>query len=134
MTGKRSGDSDLTLSPDEVISLPTGLLQAGFAGVAASLWSVVDLSTMLLLMRFYHFWREENHQPAEALCQAQRWVRDTTNGEKLAYFKGLMQSPSISKIPVSTVDYLYKTLILSSPGDRDFAHPFHWAAFSYVGV
>lgn len=123
-----------TSLPDEVISLPTGLLQAGFAGVAASLWSVEDLSTMMLLMRFYHFWREENHQPAEALCQAQRWARDTTNGEKIAYLKGLMQNPSISKIPTSTVDYLFKALILARPGGRDFAHPFHWAAFSYTGV
>jgi CHAT domain-containing protein len=123
-----------TQLPDEVISLPTGLLQAGVAGVVASLWSVADISTMMLLVRFYTLWQEENPEPAAALCLAQQWVRDTTNGEKLAYFKSLMQKSSISKIPNSTVDYLYKTLILSPPGDRDFAHPFHWAAFSYVGV
>lgn len=123
-----------TQLPDEVVSLPTGLLQAGVAGVVASLWSVADISTMMLLVRFYDFWQEENYAPAEALCQAQRWVRDTTNGEKLAYFKGLMQDSSISKMLASTVDYLYKALILSRPGDRDYAHSFHWAAFTYVGV
>lgn len=42
-----------TQLPDEVVSLPTRLLQAGVAGVAASLWSVADLSTTLLLVRFY---------------------------------------------------------------------------------
>lgn len=123
-----------TQLPDEVVSLPTGLLQAGVAGVVASLWSVTDLSTMLLLVRFYNFWQEENHAPIEALCEAQRWVRDTTNAEKIAYSKGLMQEPSASKMPASTVNYLYRALILARPGDRDFAHPFHWAAFSYVGV
>jgi CHAT domain-containing protein len=120
--------------PDEVVSLPTGLLQAGVAGVVASLWSVADISTMMLLVHFYNSWQEENLNPAEALCQAQQWVRDTTNGEKLAHFKGLMQESSASKTPASTVDYLYKALIFSRPGDRDFAHPFHWAAFTYVGV
>ena len=38
---------------DEAISLPTGLLQAGVAATIASLWSVSDLSTMLLLTKFY---------------------------------------------------------------------------------
>lgn len=123
-----------TQLPDEVVSLPTGLLQAGVAGVVASLWSVIDISTMMLLVRFYDFWQEENPEPGEALCKAQRWVRDTTNAEKIAYLKGLTQEQSASKIPASTVDYLYKALILSRPGDRDFAHPFHWAAFSYVGL
>ena len=123
-----------TQLPDEVVSLPTGLLQAGVAGVVASLWSVADISTMMLLVSFYNFWQEENLAPAAALCQAQQWLRDTTNGEKLAYFKGLMQDSSVSKIPASTIDYLYKSLILSRPDARDFAHPFHWAAFNYIGV
>ncbi len=48
---------------DEVIGLPAGLLQAGVAGVAASLWSVSDLSTMMLMVRFYEFWRKDNVEP-----------------------------------------------------------------------
>ena len=122
--------------PDEVISLTAtaGLLQAGVAGVVASLWSVTDISTMILLVRFYDFWQGENHNPTTALCQAQQWVHDTTNGEKLDYFKRLMPAPSASNLPHSTVDYLYKVLILARASDRDFAHPFHWAAFSHVGV
>ena len=44
--------------PDEVIALPTALAQAGFAGVAASLWSVADVSTAMLMVRFYRQWRE----------------------------------------------------------------------------
>jgi CHAT domain-containing protein/tetratricopeptide (TPR) repeat protein len=31
--------------PDEVVALPSALLQAGYGGVAASLWSVSDIST-----------------------------------------------------------------------------------------
>ncbi|MFE4105414.1 CHAT domain-containing protein, partial [Almyronema epifaneia] len=64
---------------DEAISLPTGLLQAGVAGVVASLWAVSDLSTMMLLVRFYDYWREDKLEPAIALREAQKWLRDTTN-------------------------------------------------------
>jgi CHAT domain-containing protein len=119
---------------DEAVSLPTGLLQAGVAAVIASLWSVSDLSTMLLLTRFYDFWRKDGLAMDQALRQAQQWVRDTTNGEKIAYFKDFMPTQSTTKMPASAADYLYKSLILSRPDERDFAHPFHWAAFSYTGV
>lgn len=42
--------------PDEVVALPTGLLQAGVAGVVASQWSVPDLSTAMLMAEFYRRW------------------------------------------------------------------------------
>ena len=104
---------------DEAISLPTGLLQAGVAGIIASLWSVADLSTTVLLARFYDLWRENNIEPAAALHQAQQWVRNTTSQQKAKYFQ-------------ATNPDLYQNLILL-PADH-FAHPFYWAAFSYVGV
>jgi CHAT domain-containing protein len=89
---------------------------------------------MMLLTRFYDLWRIEGLEIAQALRQAQQWVRDTTNSEKIAYFKDFTPDQSAAKMPASTADYLYKSLILSRPDARDFAHPFHWAAFSYVGV
>ena len=119
---------------DEAISLPTGLLQAGVAAVIASLWSVSDLSTMLLLTRFYRLWRQDGLEPAAALRAAQQWVRDTTNAEKAAYFKTALTAQPNVNTPGSAADYLYKQMLLSRPDQRDFAHPFHWAAFSYTGV
>jgi CHAT domain-containing protein len=104
---------------DEVISLPTGLLQAGVAGIAASLWSVADLSTMMLLTRFYDLWRKEDQEATLALRQAQQWVRDTTSQQKAKYFE-------------KTSPDLFSFLILCKPDY--FAHPFHWAAFTYTGV
>ena len=81
-----------TKLPDEVVALPSALLQAGFSGVAASLWSVADISTAMLMEHFYHCWREDKLSPAQALRAAQRWLRDTTNIEKAEYFKRYIQS------------------------------------------
>ncbi|MEM6501296.1 MAG: CHAT domain-containing tetratricopeptide repeat protein [Cyanobacteria bacterium P01_C01_bin.89] len=100
---------------DEAIGLPTGLLQAGVAGVVASLWAVDDLSTSMLVRKFYQLWRDSQNplEPYEALRQAQIWLRDSTDGQKKDEGMGIR------------------------PTDRDarsYAHPFYWAGFSYVGV
>jgi CHAT domain-containing protein len=123
-----------TQLPDEVVSLPAGLAQAGVAGVVASLWSVSDLSTMMLMARFYALWKRENPEPAEALRQAQLWVRDTTNGQKAEYFKDFLPEFNAEKMPLSVADTLYKASILARPGENDFEHPFYWAAFGYTGM
>jgi CHAT domain-containing protein len=115
---------------DEAISLPTGLLQAGVAAVIASLWSVSDLSTSLLLIKFYECWREQKHPPDRALRQAQIWLRDTTNREKLDYLKtGRYLAPEAAH-------FLRQQLLNlnADRGDRSYAPPFHWAAFSYTGL
>ena len=89
-----------TALPDEVVMLPSALLQAGFAGAVASLWSVADVSTAMLMARFYTAWREEGLEPVQALRVAERWVRDTTNREKAAYFRQDMPArPGALRLP-----------------------------------
>ena len=70
--------------PDEVVSLPTGLLQAGVAGVVGSLWPVSDAATRALMTRFYELWRGDGLEPAEALRHAQRWLRDGETTDSVA--------------------------------------------------
>ena len=120
--------------PDEVVNLPTSFLQSGVAGIISSLWSVSDMSTMMLMSRFYELWRLDSLAPPEALRQAQIWLRDTTNGEKTAYFKSLLPEFSGDRMPSGVADVLYKVVALSHSGTRDFSPPFYWAAFSYWGV
>ena len=116
---------------DEVVSLPIGLLQVGVAGVIASLWSVSDLSTMLLLTKFYDLWRDQDLPPDQALRQAQIWLRDSTNGEKVIEFKSAIDQ---TRMPASTAQQLYDELAWETKNERSFNHPFHWAAFSYTGI
>jgi CHAT domain-containing protein len=69
--------------PDEAVGLPAGFLQAGVPGVVGALWPVEDEATALLMVRFYRNLLGSDDEgitpmpPAEALRQAQHFVRDT---------------------------------------------------------
>jgi tetratricopeptide (TPR) repeat protein len=110
--------------PDEVVSLPSGFLQAGAAGIVGSLWSVPDASTMALMTRFYELWRSEAPDPAAALRSAQRWLRDATNGEKSERFP---ENPELSGASVSAGRKLWEL-------GHAHEHPRFWAGFAYFGV
>jgi CHAT domain-containing protein len=97
--------------PEEAIGLPSGLLQAGAAGVVGSLWPVGDAATCALMTRFYQLWRGDGLEPAYALRQAQQWVRDTCVPAKDIHFSEVISS-----------------------GNQAHVHPTHWAAFTYTGV
>jgi CHAT domain-containing protein len=101
---------------DEVISLPTGLLQVGVRASIGSLWSVEQNATAVLLSRFYELWRGEGIALAEALHQAQVWVRDSTEQEIRT---------SYPRIPVRSG---------GSPDCRPYSSPFWWAAFTVTGA
>lgn len=64
--------------PDEVVGLPSAMAEAGFAGVVGSLWAVPSGGMAQLAARFYELWRADGLEPAEALRQAQREVRDVS--------------------------------------------------------
>lgn len=118
--------------PDEVVALPTGLLQAGAAGVIASLWSVPDERTMLLMVRLYDC-LHQGLPPAEALRQAQQWLRDTTSEEKRRMFDGWLNRGG-GWLPRSVAQACWNAVALEEPDDRIHADPVGWAAFEYVGA
>jgi CHAT domain-containing protein/tetratricopeptide (TPR) repeat protein len=135
-----TGLHDLDL-PDEVVSLPSSLLQVGAAGVVASLWSVGEFSTALLMIRFYEAWRVERHEPPEALAEAQEWLRQSTKAQLIGYFRRSVPELDAHAhvghaIPAQVARHLYGRIVLMDNDDecRPFAHPFYWAAFCYTGV
>jgi CHAT domain-containing protein len=113
--------------PDEVVGLPAGLLQAGVAGVVASLWSVSDRSTALLMTKFYQLWREGTRASiAPALQAAQCWLRDATKEELAIYVEHL----SLDGEQWVQFMLFFNTI---SAGERPFSSPFYWAAFCAIG-
>lgn len=72
-------------SGDGVLSLVRGFRQAGAANVVASLWSVEDDSTQMLLSGMYsHVFRDFKGNPTAALAQSARDLRATTRPVLLA--------------------------------------------------
>lgn len=117
--------------PDEVISLPAAMLQAGAIGIIASQWPVSGLATALLMTRFYSAWRADDQEPTEALHTAQEWLRDTTNAEKAATLDPRQLN---SRIAAEALRPLWREIIRKPPDERSFAHVSDWGAFSYIGV
>jgi CHAT domain-containing protein len=117
--------------PDEVVALPTGLLQAGVAGVIASQWAVPELGTAILMAEFYRQLRGAT--PAAALRAAQQWIRDTSNDEKL---RDWQRTPSTSERwpPQQAAEELIDQLEFADPDAHDHVAPRAWAAFAHVGV
>jgi CHAT domain-containing protein len=72
-------------SPEEYVGLPAGFLLCGVPCVVSSLWTVPDLSTALLMGRFYDNHLKQNMNIAAALQNAQVWVRDRSAAEVARY-------------------------------------------------
>lgn len=117
--------------PDEVVALPTGLLQAGVAGVIASQWAVPDLATTILMTEFYRHRAEAS--PAAALRRAQRWLRDTTNERKIEQWRQACADEA-AWLPPDTADALIDRLAFRALEAREHAGLRSWAGFAHVGV
>ena len=124
--------SDLDML-DEVVSLPSGLLQAGVPGVIGSLWAVNDMSTAMLMTQFYEYWRVDRLSPPDALRQAQIWLRDSTTEDKKKRFKNFVDSQA-ARMGAETAKAFYSKIGWDDDQSRVFKSPVYWAAFTYVGV
>ena len=109
---------------DEALGLPSALLAAGCRGVISALWQVPDLSSAVLFARFYELWPRVHDHPAQALRQAQRWLRSATSGEISDRYQSLYPPPG-KNIP-SIRQERWRSRI-------PFANPDHWAGFIYTG-
>jgi CHAT domain-containing protein len=117
--------------PDEVVGLPTALLQAGVAGTVASLWEVTDAGAALTMVEFYRQWRLGAHPPAAALREAQRWLRDSTAGTIRQTFESMLDGNGW--LPAGEARSCWQQVVLADPDARPFAEPVSWAAFAYSG-
>ena len=117
---------DFSKIPEESIGLPAGFLQAGMPAVVSTLWEVNDLSTAMLMIRFYQYLLQENHgainepmKPSVALQRAQLWLKD---------------------LSAQGIDDFVETFLPTHIGrarlrkDDTFSHPYYWAGFTLNGV
>ena len=119
--------TDFTGLPDESIGLPAGFLQGGTPAMVGTLWSVADISTALLITRFFEFHLGCGDQagdgalaPDKALRRAQRWLARATSGQLEDY--------------VSRHDALADAARWLPAHEQPFSHPYFWAPFVLVGA
>jgi CHAT domain-containing protein len=132
-----TGVSDVRQTPDEYVGMPAGFILAGAAGVISSLWSVNDLSTALLMIRFYEYHLKDGLHPAAALRKAQLWLRDVTNSELAEFFaqyKRQMTDRHTIGIMPELAQEKFREYALRDPDVRPYKHPYYWAAFAFYGA
>ncbi len=121
-----TGLTDFNNTSDEYIGLPSGFLYAGSSSVVSSLWTVNDLSTSFLMIKFIQILKNATDMSIPlAMNQAQRWLRDATKEELQEWVKKLaLDSTKKGKI---------RRQVNNMTGEQPFTSPFHWAAFTAVG-
>lgn len=130
MASCQSGINDIDRLPDEAISLPAAFLQAGAQGVVSTLWSVSDISTSLLMRKFYDNHLQKQMPPVRALRTAQMWLANATNKE-------LDTAEIYENTWKETNEKHFAQLALYSrrnPLTAPFSCPYYWAGFYYTGV
>jgi len=119
--------------PDEVVGLPTGLVQAGAAGVLATMWATGQHASALLMTTFYRYWQRGS--PAVALARAQRWLRDATVAELEQEWEAALDEGA-SWLPARAGDELLSGLLDldMEPQDRPWSGIDVWAAPAFTGT
>jgi CHAT domain len=119
---------------DETISLSAALLAAGCSGVLSTLWLVEDVSTALLMLKFYWEWRREQHPAPLALALAQHWQRTTSDQEKCGFIEDTLVGAGILDRAEGRelADRVRQDSDL--PSGNSYAEPYYWAGFCFSGL
>ncbi len=115
------------ITGDGVIGLSRCLIAAGVKSVIVSLWSVEDLSTTLLMVKFYQIF-QQGVTSTVALNDAQRWLLGVTKTELEVWLK------TNERFFNATLKInLRRRLHQLDDNAKLFQHPRYWAAFCAIG-
>lgn len=120
------------------------ILQVGARAVVASLWTVDDFATALLMGKFYKEWNQGAISVAKALQRAQKWLRSCSRQEitdALDELDELWATWAVNKADLgmqrrAVEQYWFikeARRNLARMDDPPFAHPYWWAAFQAIG-
>ena len=119
--------------PDEALSVGTAFLAAGASCVIASLWSVDDLATAMLMVRMYEELVLGDQSAPEALRRAQIWLRDLDEaGERLFLERNVALGNEWMRRQ-RTGRSIGATRANAKPDERPFNHARFWAPFIASG-
>lgn len=124
-------------SADEFVGLPAGFMLAGVPCIVSSLWSVPEISTAMLMERFYSNHIDGRMDIPQALQDAQLWVRDLTSRQVADYVEKCYRSgkwKGKGKEFIEQYREHYLEMVEKSPDKKPFQHPYYWAAFTVNGA
>lgn len=108
----------------EYIGLPSAMLSSGTQYVVGALWTIPQLATAVLMIRYLELMKDESNNVCTALCRAQREVKDMTTETLSAWFRNLASSHADLPALLQEVEHM---------DQHPFAHPYHWAGLQVVG-
>lgn len=115
------------ITGDGVVGLSRCLIAAGVKSVIVSLWSVGDLSTALLMVKFYQIF-QQGVVAAIALNEAQRWLLGI-NKTELAVWMQTNETFFDATLKMNLRHRLHQL----DDDAKPFENPRHWAAFCAIG-
>ncbi|MER0204879.1 MAG: CHAT domain-containing protein [Nitrosomonas sp.] len=107
---------------DDVLGLTRGLLSAGAKSAVTTLWPVDDIATSILMEQFYQYVRN-GASPASALQNAQNDLRTLSTEDIQLRQESINRSVRGLGLPGTN----------TTPTEKNYAHPYYWAAFMLVG-
>ncbi len=87
--------------------------------------------------KFYQLWWGEHRDPAQALREAQSWLRNVTLSQirhRLIPEKRAMQRQGLPPVQWQPIETFLARYGDSSPTLRLFEHPYYWAGFAFYGA
>jgi CHAT domain-containing protein/tetratricopeptide (TPR) repeat protein len=134
LSGCETGLIEAREGSDEPFGLPAGFLQVGSPAVVSTLWQVDDLSTMLLMERFYNAHLQDGLAPAAALRAAQLWLRDSTAEEMRLSERWYEVYKTTTNRKLAARAIKAANACKLHPDTRPFRHPYYWAPFTLSGA
>ncbi|MBD2337424.1 CHAT domain-containing protein [Calothrix sp. FACHB-156] len=122
-----TGLTNYKILSDEYIGIPSSFIYAGSPSVVSSLWTVQDVSTAFLMIKFYQNLRTVL-SIAVALNQAQIWLRNISKKELQIWI-----AENQIQLDATLMMSLRRRLNNILDDDKPFQSPFHWAAFCAIG-
>ncbi|MEG4201720.1 CHAT domain-containing tetratricopeptide repeat protein [Microcoleus sp. Pol12A5] len=116
-----------TNNRSDYIGLPTGFIHAGAMGTLASLWAVNDLSTALIMVKFYEL-LQPGVSIGKALHDTQRWFKSAATSDLLTWVK---ESDSFD---ADRKEYTEELLRRYNDDEKPYGDVYHWAAFCAIGL
>lgn len=127
------------LRGDEILGLSRALLYAGAPAILVTAWKVHELSTRLLIEKFFAILTkteqaQKRFDPAGALAVAQNWLRSLTYSDAYA---AMHQWPDVETAKIEhslqRIWIMQQHTTTLNGASKLFDHPFFWAPYMLIG-